>query len=460
MMKHPWMMLGIGLLMLGLGRPALTAEAATPAQTALMATAQQAVTSGQWATAVTTLESFRQQYAQSPLLPDALVLLYQAYLHQPDAAKADATWQEITTRWPQSIAVWHSVEQKAAVLATHAPAEAVTYLQGILTQQLLPQEAYVFIKLLRMQYLQQADPATFLTEALALARGAKGAATADDLRLAAEMALRVYLPLLQAGRFDEAKALSTFIQEQVSLRGNAEDPIRVDTMAFLGAVEQAAPTRYLAEATPVMALAKWADTPEELEIVVHTSYHYYPLAMKAGQFTEALTIHAAVQAAFQRVGDPKNLAVQENGFYFDSLNKADAKQFLIAIQAVLAKLSPQLSQEETVRLAGSVQAAYAPLMQAGRFEDAKTAHEQLQALLTKYHLDAQATVDTHAFGDSVSISALDAMLALVKKGAAANDLPTVKKWVTQLNLIAPEAPQAIRARQILKALDTPPAPAP
>jgi hypothetical protein len=61
-------------------------------------------------------------------------------------------------------------------------------------------------------------------------------------------------------------------------------------------------------------------------------------------------------------------------------------------------------------------------------------------------------VDAKAYKDSITIPALDAFLDLYQRAAAAGDKDGAKKWLKQLNLVAPESLQAITAREIARAM--------
>jgi len=76
----------------------------------------------------------------------------------------------------------------------------------------------------------------------------------------------------------------------------------------------------------------------------------------------------------------------------------------------------------------------------------------VQAALTNTATPNEVKTDAQVDKDRISRATLDALLSLYKRAAAGNDSAGTKKWLTQLNLIAPMSPQAIKARAIDKSL--------
>ena len=163
-----------------------------------------------------------------------------------------------------------------------------------------------------------------------------------------------------------------------------------------------------------------------------------------------------MQAALSRLKLSQQ-AVDDDAAYFAALLQA-APSACITEVLPRAQAAKDATSAEAVKLAmGYAQNLYAPMMKMGRFDEVQELHAQVQAALGKLALKDDGAADELKYKSSFSLGALDAMLTLDKRAVAKDDKAGSKKWLGQLNAVAPESQQASQARMIERAMAPDPA---
>ena len=91
------------------------------------------------------------------------------------------------------------------------------------------------------------------------------------------------------------------------------------------------------------------------------------------------------------------------------------------------------------------------------FDEVLALHAQVQSALGKLALKDDGATDELKYKGSFSLGALDALLTLYKRAVAKDDKAGSKKWLGQLNVVAPESQQASQARMIARTMAADPA---
>ena len=146
----------------------LPGRTATISSEALLLQGKVAVAKQQWSLAIPALEQFCQQAPTSDALPEASVLLFQAYLGQGEMAKATPLWKEILTRWPKTETAWSATEALYRYKAPTDAAGALALLEDLNKQGVLPDGSEKRARDLHLAVMEQINPAEFLAKAPAM----------------------------------------------------------------------------------------------------------------------------------------------------------------------------------------------------------------------------------------------------------------------------------------------------
>ena len=578
--------------------------------------AQQALEKKDIPKAIASLKSLLEKYPTTPSAAEGTVIWYRLALEAADTEQVNVLWNNAMTRWPKSETAWLMIEACSNYQARQDTAKALVDLERLITEPFFPPQAEMRAQRLRFTLLEKCKPDSFLAEGLTMMQQLDDCQTPDDLDLYRNISGRLYLPLMKAKRFDEAKTLANSIQEKIALMGNPHAWLGEDTVAYFEALAVTNPTQYLLEVKPLMLAVQWAETAQEAEMTVQLAkraytiffsqgkiddvqlinailqdalekahltalavadaqeYDYarlkvlkdqdparyiteaiafvatakdvqygwelgrhgeiarsvfaplikagrldeaktlrnsicadllrykmssyeihqwyfnalalqpveiflaealpvleeaktaktiaelevamtvlrwaYPYLFNAGRLADAKTYHTALQASITRLGNPQDWATQEQQYYLDALVKVKPELVLAEIQPLLDNNTEPATPAEAIERALLARGAYKPLMTAGKLDEAKKLHERVAAWLTKAAKPDELAADEEAFRQSVSKEAMEAMFTLFKRALAANDLDGARKWLTNLNMIAPEHARSAQARKMFK----------
>ena len=304
-----------------------------------------------------------------------------------------------------------------------------------------------------LKYLRETAKPQYMAEVTGtLVRLADQAGTMDQVRPLVSMVVYYgpYQDLCGVGRTEDARKIFERIQSAI-LRADAKEStcLNLNLKAYLWEFSRADPEAFLKTCEPLMVKATTGSV-DDLKLVVEVVQGAYGALFEAGRTDDAKKIHSQLQTALQRQPTLAATAETELKQFLTSLSQASPQDFIAEIQPVLTRLAKAQTLDEALQCMPLVQMAYGPLNQAGSFQDARTAHEQLQALCKKFNRTAEAEADNKCYQANISVQALDGMLQQFKKAIAANDTDTAKKWLDELNAAALESPQASRARKIWK----------
>ena len=583
---------------------------------ALLVQGQQALDAKDVAKAIECFKALTERFPGTPSAADATVLWFGLAVSQADTAQQAALEKAAFTRWPRSETVWKVIELSCNSEAKTDAAKAVTDLERLMKDPAFPPDAQLRADRLRLTYLEQSNPAAFLTEGLGMALQVDGVETPEDLDAYVSLSGRLYPPLLKANRLDDAKSLRKKVQAKIALMGNPNDWMTWDSLAYFDALAAANPAQFLTDAKPVILAVQWADKPEDanlpaqlakrayalyfaqgrlddvqaihttlqqalrtakldalasddnrayaagrlkslyekdpkqwlvealpfaatatdvktpwdmgtqaeaarlafsplvaagrlgeakalcdricaeerrvngdpegiqefyfnalgtqpaevflaeaipaldaaktakaapdIALAVHVLKWGYPDLMATGKLAEAQGYHVAIQASIKRLGSPAGMAAAEQQLYLGALVKVKPEMVLAEVKPLLSVTSAPASPDEALERAMLAQGAYGPLMTAGRLEDANALHQRVQGWLTAANKPDEVKADADAFRQSVSKEAVEAMYTLFKQSLAANDVDGARRWLTDLNMVAPEHPRAVQARAMFK----------
>lgn len=328
-----------------------------------------------------------------------------------------------------------------------------TILQQSLKAANLPEVAFddnVAYASKRLDVLYAKDPKQWLVEAIPFVDTVKEAKYIWDMDNQASTARKAFMPLVQAGRIAEARTLRDKVcTEMIRLKA---DPGLMWTWYLIALSTQPADV-FLAEGLPVVDTAKTTKNPAELGAAVQVLKFIYPALIGSGKLESARSYHTALQASIVRLGSPAGLATQEQQEYLNALVKAKPELVLAELKPLLDTTTAPATPTEALERSMLARGAYGPLMIAGRIDDASALHVRVQDWLTTAKNPDEAKADTDAFRQSVSKEAVEAMYTLFKQSLAANDADGARKWLANLNMVAPEHPRSSQARKMFKTFE-------
>jgi len=228
------------------------------------------------------------------------------------------------------------------------------------------------------------------------------------------------------------------------------------TRVYWAAAAQARPTELLADGITEIAAMTAPATLADARMPADLLALAYPLLQQARRGEEAKTLHETFQAALGTLAQSDLLQRTDTVAYLNSLAGPQPQVFLAGAQPLLAQAGDSKAAEDLRCLLGLARTTYAILMLQGRIDDAKTLHTQIQAAVTTAgDPEGLADADKLAYRNSLSQGAIDGMYALFKRAVAAGDVEGTRKWLTNLNDVAPEHPKAVEARRLFKKLQQP-----
>lgn len=354
---------------------------------ALLQKAQQAYNQKDYATAITQLEQLRQQFPTVKAAADGAVLLYRIYGLQGQALKADTVRNDVIARWPKSEYVWQIVDAAYQAQASANPAQAWADLEATAKSGILPPAATERVLAYRLAYLEKTQPDQFLTEALPIAARALQAHTVADVELPSALARRLYRPLMKAGRFDDAKALSMATQEAIAMLGNPNDWLMLDTTEYYTALAETNTPRFLDEVQPLIETLEWAQSKEDTDVpLLIARLAYGPLVQK--DVKEARALHDDVQIALAQLTLDKMIAVRDGIAYFEAIARYKPDIFL-------AEGMPVMERVKDIKTAPDVELPirltqlgfYGFVIQAKGATAAESLHTQLATVIQQYAPD-------------------------------------------------------------------------
>ena len=303
--------------------------------------------------------------------------------------------------------------------------------------------------------MAQADPKRYSEHLTALVQRLAITNDADEARIDGKAIGIGYAIVMQHESVDAAKILHTQVQAGL-LRCHLTPECHADDLAYLTALSAASPVEYVLAARPLVAGITTANSVEEGKTnAALAALIYLPLAQQE-QMDDVRALHQTVQAALARLKLTPE-AAGDDAAYFAALVQASPNVY-ITEALPRAQAVKDANTAEAVKLAmGYTQNLYAPMMKMGRFDEVLALHQQMQASLDKLALKDDAGADEVKYKASFSLGALDAMLTLYKRAEAKDDKAGAKKWLGQLNAVAPESQQASQARAINRAMAPDPA---
>ncbi|MHB9023737.1 MAG: tetratricopeptide repeat protein [Armatimonadota bacterium] len=368
--------------------------------------------------AVTALTSLRQAFPESKAAADGTALLFCAYLAQGDKKQAGVVWQDVFTRLPRTEFALQMVESYCYYMTRVNAAAGLQQLDELVAQKMLPANADWRIKAMRCGLLEVANPAQFLTEAVAVIDAVSLAKTVDEVRLPVMLARRVYLPLMKSGQLQQARSLAAKVQEKLALMGNPNDWYSQDILAYFDALSVAGPARFMEEAKPLLAAAKLAKTPEDLQLPSFLAKRMYAALMQAGNFGEAKALYTEILTICKTVIPPElgevSLIQENHHTYLRGLSNYNATQFITeAVPFVLEAVN--LHANDSIALRAAVATWLYPAMcKYGQADGARAVHQQLAPALKRLGKSAIIALDKEAY-----LLAMDYVPALVLENTQA-----------------------------------------
>jgi len=223
------------------------------------------------------------------------------------------------------------------------------------------------------------------------------------------------------------------------------------TRVYWSAAAQARPTELLADGIKEIAAMAAPATLADARMPADLLALAYPLLQQARRGEEAKTLHETFQAALGKLEQSDLLQRADTVAYLQSLAGPQPQVFLASAQPLLDQAGDSKSAEELRCLLDLARTTYGALMLQGRIDDARALHARMQAAVTKAgNPEGLADADKLAYRNSLSQGAIDGMYALFKRAVAAGDTEGARKWLTNLNDVAPEHPKAVEARRLFK----------
>ena len=379
MTRYVWFDLLV-LLLLGL-RCAAWAQAA-PEDTLLLK-AQQAIGDKKPDEVIATLERLRQQYPAADATAKSDVILYGLYLDKDDIAHAGVIGNDVCTRWPRTEAAWSIIAANCEYKAKHSSAEALAALEKAARQDILPPTAHYRAIALHLKYLQTAKPDDFLAEGMKAMARIPAVTDKDDLIPMADMAARLYGPLMVAKRFDDAKSICDELQEKLALLGDPGTLASSDNAAYLSALAANDQARYLIVLHRAINYIAMATTEQEIKEALTVAKQGYPALMQAKLFDDAKSMHAKMQQALAQQPNKQAQRKTDIGNYLTALKAADKAQYDATVQASIQSTTAAQTADDLFEPLWIACSGYQGLCDANRLTDAKANHQLMLTALQR-----------------------------------------------------------------------------
>jgi len=359
---------------------------------ALYTKAQQAWTAGKWDDVITTVDNLCKQYPDSKLVPDGMVLQHIAYLSQGAFDKATVLEEKVAKTWPRTRDLWVIIANTSDYKGRKSPQDAVAYLDGILKQDLLAPGDRKYAMKQRLVLLGRTKSDQYVNEMLAAVKDLKDPLDQNEVVFLSGMAQGTYRLLMKAKRFDEAKALSQAVQDNLAKIGNPPESTVSEQIAYFDALKAADPKRFTDEIEPVVKLGMLVDNAAEANYYARILSTCYVQLLRLKPFKDVKSLHECLQAATLR-------------FKQDAAMKSDQSAWLVALQFVkpemllqdftdqLARLKAARTVEEAGFSVSSTEQIYHIYFEQKKAEDAKTVHGQVQEFLTRFKQTDDVLVD-------------------------------------------------------------------
>ncbi|MHB9023735.1 MAG: tetratricopeptide repeat protein [Armatimonadota bacterium] len=336
----------------------------------------------QTAAAVTELEAARRESPSGKAAPDVTALLYTLYLAKDDPAKAMPLLEEAITRWPKSEAVWQMTEAYFNYRMNAKQYDlALKKLEEMIKRDLLPPARVERARFLLLQHLLVAQPEKGMTEALPVLLAAPNAHSLDELEGPVLLARVAYLPLMKAGRYEDARTVSSQIQEKLAMMGAQNDWFKRDMVAYFDALALANPERFVAEFLPVMKAVKIADRIDDLHVPMTFVTRFYIALMNLGRYEEAKALTGQMQDAYRRVEVP-NAVYGEQREYYRALAAVNHTQFVNEALPWLTAIPEAKEKADVVCRATVAMDIFGVLHQYQRPDDAARLHARVRTALS------------------------------------------------------------------------------
>ena len=382
------------LLMVGISPGAFAVG--VDADKTLLTTAQQAASAGKWDEAVKALESLHQQYPDSSVQPDGLVLLYQAYLEQKAAEKSSGIGKEVVARWPKSSYVWQVVLITCKYKAKTSANDAVAALDLALQQNMLSSADRAKAQKMRFTYLESGKSDQFITEVLDKINGLKPPIAQNDLLSVADLAQHVYLPLMVKGRMDDAKAVSGKIQELLVKAGNPQGAVQADQNAYLKALKDTGSPRYYEEAITTIKMIELADTIQEAQVSVYLMGPLYLELLQKRPYEEVKALHVTVETALKRL-QATDMIFYDVHAWQGGLRDCKPELLGVELQSAIIHLKEAKALTDSVFSVGSTHLVYESAFKNRQVDEAKSLHAQVQDFLARFNQLDDAVLDNSQF---------------------------------------------------------------
>ncbi|HEY3415348.1 MAG TPA: tetratricopeptide repeat protein [Armatimonadota bacterium] len=381
--------------------------------------------------AITELETARRDSATGKVAPDVAALLYTLYLTQDNPGKATPLFEEAITRWPKSEALWQMTEAYFTYRQKAGQADmGIKKLDEMLKRDLLPSARVGRAKFLLLQNLLTAQPERGISDALPVLLAAPAARSLDELEGPVMLARIAYLPLMKAERFDDARTVSTQIQEKLALMGAQNDWFKLDMTAYFDALSLANPERFLAEFLPIMKATKIADRIEDLHVPMTFAPRFYMAMMRLGRYEEAKAFSLQLQEAYRRVGYPAS-TYQDQRDYLRALSSVNAVQFMKEALPWLTAIPEAKDKADLDARANVAMWLYGVLQQYKRPEDAAQLHEKVRGALSSARLTELADKELATYyqcmdyNPQVALSTAPGLLSTVSESSPLGEIKAV-----------------------------------
>ncbi|MHB9023736.1 MAG: hypothetical protein ACYC7E_06100 [Armatimonadota bacterium] len=350
--------------------------------------------------AVKELEGVRQDDPNGAETAEATALLYTLYLGQNAVEKATPLADEVFKRWPKTEAAWTVLEARYRYWMKGKPEQALQGLDEVLQADLLSPAGTARARVLRFEQLRVAKPDQFVTEVLPILNNVGQVRSLNELQFPATLARLAYLPLMQKGHAEEARAIYTQLQAKMAQLFERSEWYKLDAVAYFDALYQANAPRFLPECLPILQAARFADTITELHLAMTIAPRCYGLLMKAGRYDDAKMLSQQLQAAYQRVGYLDSVYTDRRE-YLRAIAPIDKARFITESLPWIVSAKGAASKADIEARTGVALWLYGPLQQANRPDDARAVHEAMQAALTQYKLSSLLLKDTDFYWRSM-----------------------------------------------------------
>lgn len=233
--------------------------------------------------------------------------------------------------------------------------------------------------------LEKAGSTLFVSDGVPYVKTIAVVTNAADVGVPAEIANRLYLPLCQAGRYDDAIDIHQEVVNALRKFGNPDNRLPSDIQLYFTALRQTSSDRYLLEAQAAVAQISTSKVTSEVTMLCDQYAGTYKLLITKGNAAQAKAAYTSLQTTLDAV-ERRPCKFRAALRYLTECFQADRSLFVREATDILRDIST-LTQDPTELASPTLWQIqywyYSTALDAQLFDEVKAVHDAITASMTR-----------------------------------------------------------------------------